>query len=774
MRLGRSKDYALAPPRPTIPVLCSCSFVFWASCASSLHFARSISASACMSSAVICSAIGIVATFSAIGFKRPLAAFAIASLSLGLILGLSQAGMLHEQWGAIKEGEGVVLSGRAIDDGTTGINGSKVTVEIWGPYTHRELMVVNYQNDVCVMRGDMLKWRGSVSRVDWVDDPYSWQEGVIASSRASVLESEPPTGIYGMLSELRRKAVESLSGADADHALLQALACGYRDPFRTTEDYDRYQSCGVAHLVAVSGAHLVIVTSLFAVCLKAMRSPRKITIAILIAIMVSYLVLAGMPVSAIRAAIMSSVGIVSLLGKRRPSALNSLGIGIFAIVCANPNASISVSFVLSALSTLGIVVFAPLFSHWLRRISRSEITAVLEPVPLTVAASLPTQLYACSMFKVLPLVSPLCNIMLAPLFPISCAASLLAGIQLATGIPGGNAILQIAIISGHVMNFIIALASNVPYASIPFAIDGITALASSILFCGATWIAWDSFVKARIAFACIMLCISLISGALFVRGDMIVMLDVGQGDSFLVASRGTTLLIDTGNQDRLLLDQLARLHITHLDSVLVTHSDDDHCGSLDAVERSVDVGRVLMAREMLTCEDTACRALVRQAHLTAREVVELGYGDSFTVGSFTMHVIWPHEFIDDGGNADSVCLLAEYDGDGDLKTDFTALFTGDAEAEQVACMLDRDDVGKIDFLKVGHHGSKNGSTLRELEELSPRIAFIGVGEGNRYGHPSEEVISDLDRIGAEVFRSDLDGEVACRLGADGVRIEQIR
>ena len=62
--------------------------------------------------------------------------------------------------------------------------------------------------------------------------------------------------------------------------------------------------------------------------------------------------------------------------------------------------------------------------------------------------------------------------------------------------------------------------------------------------------------------------------------DAIVMLDVGQGDDFIVRSGENVLLIDTGNQDALLKAALARQRVGRLDAVAVTHSDDDHCGSL--------------------------------------------------------------------------------------------------------------------------------------------------------------------------------------------------
>ena len=94
---------------------------------------------------------------------------------------------------------------------------------------------------------------------------------------------------------------------------------------------------------------------------------------------------------------------------------------------------------------------------------------------------------------------------------------------------------------------------------------------------------------------------------LFFRPSEIVMLDVAQGDAFLVRSKGSALLIDTGNHDTLLKEALARQGIFHLDAVLITHADDDHCGSLQALTvswQSIACSwRAMPLRECKSCEN---------------------------------------------------------------------------------------------------------------------------------------------------------------------------
>ena len=251
------------------------------------------------------------------------------------------------------------------------------------------------------------------------------------------------------------------------------------------------------------------------------------------------------------------------------------------------------------------------------------------------------------------------------------------------------------------------------------------------------------------------------------------MLDVGQGDAFLIASEGKSLLIDTGNHDRMLLDQLARCHIIHLDGVLITHADDDHCGSLDAIQQAVDVDTVIMAKGMQDIEDDSCKSLVLQAKGTARNVKEVEAGDSFDIGRFHVSVLWPECIRDDGGNADSIVARVEYDDDGDGRSDIQALFTGDAEEEQIQSLVSKGLLGNVDILKVGHHGSHKSMSIEQAELLDPEIALIGVGANNRYGHPTEEVLEQLDDLDCKVFRTDLDGGVRLELGQSTVKARKL-
>ena len=96
--------------------------------------------------------------------------------------------------------------------------------------------------------------------------------------------------------------------------------------------------------------------------------------------------------------------------------------------------------------------------------------------------------------------------------------------------------------------------------------------------------------------------------------------------------------------------------------------------------------------------------------------------------------------------------------------EFSALLTGDADAAIEDLLLDQ---GRITALKVGHHGSRTSTSEAFVRATSPRYALISVGARNRYGHPDPAVLARLERAGARIYRTDLDGTVTLAARRDG-------
>ena len=91
------------------------------------------------------------------------------------------------------------------------------------------------------------------------------------------------------------------------------------------------------------------------------------------------------------------------------------------------------------------------------------------------------------------------------------------------------------------------------------------------------------------------------------------------------------------------------------------------------------------------------------------------------------------------------------------------LFTGDAEEYLEYILIDNcKDLLNADVLKVGHHGSLTSGSEEFLRAVSPEYAVISSGNGNTYRHPRQDTLRKLADAGAEIFRTDLQGNVVFR------------
>lgn len=142
-------------------------------------------------------------------------------------------------------------------------------------------------------------------------------------------------------------------------------------------------------------------------------------------------------------------------------------------------------------------------------------------------------------------------------------------------------------------------------------------------------------------------------------------------------------------------------------------------------------------------------------------------------------VLWPdsnNQILDNSINNNALVLKLNYNIDG-KNSNFSMLFTGDIEeeAENILMLKYKDtNILKSTVLKVGHHGSKSSSTKKFLDLVLPKIALIGVGEKNTFGHPNNGVIERLENLESSIYRTDENGEISIYINNKGkIQIEKI-
>lgn len=770
------------PPRPALPPVLACGLGLWASCAAVYAAAQAWSPQACLALGAACLAAAAGAVAALLGRRRGVLAWCVALGALaGAACGCGGAASLHAAWQEAADEPSGRLRFEALEDGDAGLYGAQCVARVRLASGRAVDVRLRFPEGAPVPRyGDVFEAEASLSAPGEREADRCWQRGTAATATLRQMDAVERRDALGALLGVRARAARAIAGAGGEGAaVLRALVCGDRTALDETDAYGAFKTSGLAHLVAVSGAHLVIVCAFAGSALKALRAPRALAAGVQAALLLCYLALSAAPVSAVRAALMTFAGMSSFFARRRPASLNAVGLCAAGVVASSPATALSASFALSVLSTLGIVLFAGLATAWIGRLVPFLPRFAAEALALTAASSVLAQPLSAALFSQAPLVAPLANAASAPLFPLACAGGLAATVAALAAPPAGPFLLGAASLAAEALCAVAHLCAGLPYASVPVDVPVVPALACAAVLAALLWALWPApnpRAAVIVAGAAMTAALAVAVIAPRLAGDEIVMLDVGQGDAFVVRSRGSAVLVDTGNQDRLLREALARHAVYRLDAVVVTHGDDDHMGSLASLKGVVQVGRVLVANDALSCPCEACARLrADAAHLVGEEGVQgLAQGDELRVGSFDLDVVWPRAFSEEGGNADSVCLLARADPDGDGNPDWTALFTGDAEYEQLAEMEDRGLVGRVDVLKVGHHGSKNALTPELAAALSPRIALVSAGANNRYGHPADKTLQELADAGAQVRRTDEEGDVSCKLTVQGIAVEALR
>jgi competence protein ComEC len=225
--------------------------------------------------------------------------------------------------------------------------------------------------------------------------------------------------------------------------------------------------------------------------------------------------------------------------------------------------------------------------------------------------------------------------------------------------------------------------------------------------------------------------------------------DVGQGDGFVMRSHSRVVVVDTG-PDPVVMDRcLHRLGVRDIDLLVLTHFHADHAGGLTGALRGRRVGQVWIS----PCQEPAEQSAAAAPALSGLPVAVPLPGQQVQVGGLTVTVVWPQRIIQAGSvpNNSSVSFVASGEQG-------SVVFLADVEPEAQAQILRTADLD-VDIVKVPHHGS--AQFIEALPAaVTPRVALVGVGEGNPFGHPSPEAVGAWQGVGAVVYTTEDNGDIA--------------
>ena len=231
-------------------------------------------------------------------------------------------------------------------------------------------------------------------------------------------------------------------------------------------------------------------------------------------------------------------------------------------------------------------------------------------------------------------------------------------------------------------------------------------------------------------------------------------LDIGQGDAIFIETPSKNQILIDGGPDKSVLEELGKVmpfHDRSIDVVILTHPNLDHAAGLVEVLRNYDVKYFIDTDDPYPLAEYAeIKKIVEEKNIT-RIVARRGMKIVLDRGT-ELVILHPDKMSADNPNFNSIVAKLSF---GEI--DF--MLTGDAEKGEELKLAQGNYNLDSEVLKVGHHGSKTSSNPLFLDKVKPDYALISVGAKNKYGHPTEDVISNLSAVGAKIFRTDVDSRI---------------
>jgi competence protein ComEC len=563
-------------------------------------------------------------------------------------------------------------------------------------------------------------------------------------------------------------------------ALLKGLLLADRNDI-SFDTKTQFINAGVVHILAVSGLHVGFIALIFYALLGRLniylRSVLTITGILL------FMFITGVPASVFRASVMAVVIIIAFLSNRKANIYNSLAIAALLILSVNPSEFFSPGFRLSFSAVLSIAYFYPIIRRAILKagIRNIALKNILLFCAVSVSAQIGTLPFTLNYFGKFSLVAILANLVVIPLVGVIIGTAIVTVSLFPLSIWAASVYASANNLFSHFLFVIVRFAGNLKYAFIDIRNYSSTdALIFYIFVLGGIFlIRYLSSVRAKVIFilligANIGLYSTLDNSELLAENKLnIYMIDVGQGDSFLIKfPDNETALIDAGeatpffdNGERTILPLLNKLGINKIDYGFVSHIDADHYSGFVSLIQRDKIKKIY--KPPLDSESE--KDLRFEKFLGVKGIPTEYYSKKeIKIGNALIFILNDSLYESDPS-------LTSNGRSGIFKIDYgntSFLFTGDLETKGEMYYLNKyGNFLNINVLKVGHHGSKSGSSQRFISITSPEISLVSCGIKNKYGHPAEEVIDRLSRSNSLIYRTDNQGGVL--LWSGGYKVYKI-
>jgi competence protein ComEC len=629
--------------------------------------------------------------------------------------------------------------------------------------------------------GDGIVLRGEFLTLDEARNPGAFNEFLYYKARKIHYKCFPEiekitaggAPLKLALSEWRKRLADVYASAlpSEEAALVTSVILGDKSGLEETTE-ELYRAAGVYHLLCVSGLHVSIISLLIYKLLGLFLDKRRAGV-INLAILILYCVFTGSSISTVRAVFMAGVVIMGGLLFRERDLASSVGFAAVCLLLYEPLYIFDAGFQLSFSAVFGIAALTSPIERALSRLERI-------PRPLRAAASanlaailgtLPCLLYH---FYILTPYAFFANLIILP------TSSILVGMGALTGAVGvfwpdaseflaGTLYLLLRFYRSVCEFFRQMPAAEILTGSCGLSLALLLA-AAALLF--AFWFSGKpNQMKTRRRLFVMSLAACAIAGVYRYRGPgfEITMLDVGQGDAFVIRQDHLVFILDGGGLpnvqagdntgNRVLVPYLDYLGITHIDGVFVSHPDNDHAaGILELLPRK-QIDRLYFANAV-DRGNALYNDLTGACEANQIPVSYLSEGDMISMDETRISTLYPPYDAAGSGNETSLVLQFFYDR-------AAILFTGDIDSAIEKSLT----FAAPTVLKLSHHGSKYSNDEEFLRRAAPAFAIVSAGRRNTYGLPAPETLECLRRLGIPLYNTAERGAVILTYQNGGFTVE---
>ena len=530
--------------------------------------------------------------------------------------------------------------------------------------------------------------------------------------------------------------------------------------------YSDLQRVGLAHVVAVSGLH---VSFLCGVALRIFGKHRRRTALIAIGAMALFAAMTGGAPSVLRAAFMQSMVLLAPVLGREEDKPTSLALALFLLLLWNPYSAAGLGLQLSFASVAGIcLISAPLYRRWTGWLPRAKgVKSALCRGWRWAAASLSTTAGALVLttpitalsFGTFSLIAPVANLACLWAVALTFSGAMLTGCVALWSPAVAGVLGAVFALPGRFVLWCAEGLARLPLAAV--ALDGAflyvwLAGVYLLLVLGVLWRREKSrFLLPACAGVC-TLCAALLCTAvpLSQSGLTVTVLDVGQGQSVVLATPKSTVLVDCGGNSWTDPGDVAAGYLqtrgrNRVDVLILTHFHADHAGGVEQLLRRMEVG-------LLVAPDAAETdwELLDHARDAGTEILLLKEENAaLTLDGVELTVYAP---LGSGEtNEEGLSVLG-------TRGSFDVLLTGDMDQVTEGRLLKYGNLPDVELLVAGHHGSAHATSQALLEAIQPEYAAISVGY-NTYGHPAWETLERLQQAGCAIYTTREMGHLTFRI-----------